>query len=149
MSLSPDIVHALVTGEHGDPFSVLGPHLGPAGAVTVRAFLPEARRAAVVTADTGAPAHPLKPLHPAGLWEGRLPDGAPGLGPLRYRQRPPDARGKRRAIENPHRVPAANRDRRARGVTVSPDTQGARGGPKAVEYASESLARHRPRPGYR
>ena len=105
MSLSPDIIHALVTGEHGDPFSVLGPHLGPTGAVTVRAFLPEARRAAVVTADTGAPAHPLKPLHPAGLWEGRLPDGAPGLAPLRYRLRVTGADGSMRDIEDPYRFP--------------------------------------------
>ncbi len=55
MSLPRDVIRALVTGEHGDPFAVLGPHQGPNGTVTVRAFLPDVREAAVLPIEPGAP----------------------------------------------------------------------------------------------
>ncbi|MGH7401960.1 MAG: GlgB N-terminal domain-containing protein, partial [Candidatus Rokuibacteriota bacterium] len=38
--LRPDVMDAIVTGQHGDPFAVLGPHAGGDGTVSVRAFLP-------------------------------------------------------------------------------------------------------------
>jgi len=47
MSLSRETVQALVTGEHGDPFAVLGPHAAADG-VIVRAFLPRAVEVSVV-----------------------------------------------------------------------------------------------------
>ena len=40
MSLTPEVIQMLVTGEHGDPFAVLGPHASRDAGVTVRAFLP-------------------------------------------------------------------------------------------------------------
>ena len=42
--LPPDTIDALVTGQHGDPFAVLGPHAGREGMVSVRAFLPAPAR---------------------------------------------------------------------------------------------------------
>src|SRR6266700_1789422 len=69
MSLSRETVQTLVTGEHGDPFAVLGPHAA-ADRVIVRVFLPGAVEVSVVPLDAGSLSHPLKPLHPAGLWEG-------------------------------------------------------------------------------
>jgi len=47
MNLSRETVQALVTGEHGDPFAVLGPHAAADG-VIVRAFLPRAVEVSVV-----------------------------------------------------------------------------------------------------
>ena len=53
MSPTPEAIQTLVTGEHGDPFAVLGPHASRDAGVTVRAFLPGAGEVAVV-ADGGA-----------------------------------------------------------------------------------------------
>ena len=58
---------AVCQGRHGDPFAVLGPHTGPDGGLWVRAFLPGAKSAVVVS---GAKAWPLKPRDDAGLFEG-------------------------------------------------------------------------------
>mgnify|MGYP003297722265 CR=1 FL=1 len=72
MSLTPEAIQTLVTGEHGDPFAVLGPHASRDGSVTVRAFLPGAAEVAVVAEGGAFLAHPLKPIHPDGLWEGEI-----------------------------------------------------------------------------
>ena len=101
MSLTPEAIQTLVTGEHGDPFAVLGPHASRDGSVTVRAFLPGAGEVAVV-ADGGAfLAHPLKPIHPDGLWEGKIA----GRLPLAYRLRVTDSAGHVADVEDPYRFP--------------------------------------------
>src|SRR5688572_24317969 len=74
MTLGPHAIRAIVEGEHGDPFAVLGPHRvqTPDGAaVAVRAMVPGA--AAVRVLPAGAPATPMERLHPAGLFETVLP----------------------------------------------------------------------------
>ncbi len=46
-TLSAEVIEAIVQGEHGDPFAVLGPHqvgVGARTAVAVRAFLPDAQQ---------------------------------------------------------------------------------------------------------
>ncbi|MCA9996230.1 MAG: hypothetical protein KDE56_10815, partial [Anaerolineales bacterium] len=49
-TFSNDIMEAIVTGQHGDPFSVLGPHqLG--NEWVVRAFLPGAETAVLDPTD--------------------------------------------------------------------------------------------------
>jgi len=101
VSLSSTATKAIVTGGHGDPFSVLGPHASGDAAVTVRAFLPEAREVSVVPCDGSHPAQPLQRTHAAGLWEGALP-GAP---PPAYRLRLTDHQGNVREIEDPYRFP--------------------------------------------
>src|SRR3970040_379068 len=101
MSLTPEAVQKLVTGEHGDPFAVLGPHTSRDGSVAARAFLPGAGKVAVV-ADGGAfLAHPLKPIHPDGLWEGEIA----GRLPLVYRLRVTDSAGHVADVEDPYRFP--------------------------------------------
>ena len=83
MTLDMDAIHALVEGEHGDAFAVLGPHRvqSPLGAaVVVRAMLPGA--AAVRVVPAGASPIPMERLHAAGLFETVLPDQSE---PLAYR----------------------------------------------------------------
>jgi 1,4-alpha-glucan branching enzyme len=99
--LRADVIDALVMGEHGDPFSVLGPHPGPDGVVTVRAFLPDAREAVLVPRDPSAPTQALSPIHPAGLWE----SVCAGAWPFAYRLRIIDAHGQGYEIEDPYRFP--------------------------------------------
>jgi 1,4-alpha-glucan branching enzyme len=102
MSVSAEAIEALVRGEHGDPFAVLGPHRDPAGTVTVRALLPGVAAAAVVAPGAGAPEHPLRRLHPGGLWETTLPARALPDG---YRLRLVDGAGRARDVEDPYRFP--------------------------------------------
>jgi len=91
----------LVTGQHGDPFAVLGPHASRDGSVTVRALFPGAGEVAVV-ADGGAGlAQSLKPVHRDGLWEGEIA----GRLPLAYRFRVTDAAGHTADVEDPYRFP--------------------------------------------
>jgi len=70
----PAAVAALVSGRHGDPFALLGPHETGSGPV-VRAFLPGARAVAAVAADDGTRLGALAPVHPAGLFAGPVPGG--------------------------------------------------------------------------
>src|SRR5262249_45078297 len=70
MTLDADAIHAIVEGEHSDPFAVLGPHRvqTPDGtAVAVRAIVPGATAVRVLAA--GAPPAPMRRLHPAGVFE--------------------------------------------------------------------------------
>ena len=109
MSLTPEAIKMLVTGEHGDPFAVLGPHASHDGNVIVRAFLPGAGEVAVV-ADGGAVlTHPLKPIHPDGLWEGEIG----GRLPLAYRLRVTDATGHATDVEDPGLAISGSADRGA------------------------------------
>ena len=67
-ALPPDIVHAIVTGRHSDPFSVLGIHESEGGFV-VRAFVPGAETVDAVTRE-GELLTRLENRHPEGLFEG-------------------------------------------------------------------------------
>src|SRR5258705_13777143 len=74
-ALDADAIRAMVAGEHGDPFAVLGPHRvqTPDGAaVAVRAIVPGAAAVRVLTAD--APPIPMERLHSAGFFETVLSD---------------------------------------------------------------------------
>src|SRR5690242_8650947 len=97
--LRPEMIDALVTGQHGDPFAVLGPHAGRDGMVSVRVLLPPARAVSVLTPDGAAT--PLRALHPAGFWEGEVP----GRLPLAYRLRVVDEHGLASEVEDPYRFP--------------------------------------------
>src|SRR5919198_5131228 len=75
MTLDPPTIRAVVEGEHGDPFAVLGPHRvqTPDGAaVAVRAIVPGAAAVRVLPAD--APPTPMERLHSVGFFEAVLPD---------------------------------------------------------------------------
>ena len=99
MSLSPDAIHAIVAGRHGDPFAVLGPHPSGDGMLVVRAFLPGARE--VIALPEGGVPQPLKPVHPDGLWEGTLP----GRLPFAYRLRVAWGEGPALDLDDPYRFP--------------------------------------------
>ncbi len=68
-TFSNDIMEAIVTGQHGDPFSVLGPHqLG--NEWVVRAFLPGAETAVLDPTDRRLKkTFPMTLIHPDGLFE--------------------------------------------------------------------------------
>jgi 1,4-alpha-glucan branching enzyme len=104
-SLSTSDLEALVRGQHGDPFAVLGPHVvdaGGASAVVVRAFLPWAVDAHVVIDEPGARPVPMARLHEAGLFEAALVGRTP---PLRYRLLVREAAGREQLVEDPYRFP--------------------------------------------
>ena len=92
---------AIVAGDHGDPFSVLGMH-GPdlAGGMVVRAFHPKADAAAVVDARTGETRLQLERVHAGGLFAGRLD----AEGPFPYRLRFAIG-GNDCEVEDPYRFP--------------------------------------------
>ena len=67
-------IEALVRGEHGDPFSLLGPHPSDDGWV-VRVINPGADEITLID-DAGEVIAPMRRIHPEGLFEAQLPGGA-------------------------------------------------------------------------
>src|SRR4029450_6559882 len=103
MTLDPQAVHAVVEGEHGDPFAVLGPHRvqTPDGAaVAGRAIVLGAAAVRVLAGD--APPGLMERLHPAGFFETVLPDRRD---PFVYRLEV-TRDGHITAIEDPYRFPS-------------------------------------------
>src|SRR5437899_10255954 len=94
-SLTPE-AYAVIEGRHSDPFRYLGPHVENDSSV-VRVFLPDAEGVAVV--DEPGHESDLERIHDAGLFVGRLGNGA-----RHYRLR---ARYGEREIEleDPYRFP--------------------------------------------
>jgi 1,4-alpha-glucan branching enzyme len=80
----PSEVEAIATGQHGDPFAVLGLHRGPSGLLSVRVFRPWADEVQVVDAGSGALVARLEKLHQAGFFAGQI---AGRDGRFRYRLR--------------------------------------------------------------
>ncbi len=64
-SLHPDAIKAVMAADHGDPFGILGPHQVGPGAWEVRAVLPEARAATLLTAGRSIP---FERRHPDGFF---------------------------------------------------------------------------------
>src|SRR5262245_8547960 len=103
MTLDTEAIHAIVDGEHGDPFAVLGPHRvqTPDGtAVVVRAIVPGATAVRVLPTD--APPAPMERLHAAGLFETVVPDRPE---PFAYRLEVTQNGGVTE-IEDPYRFPS-------------------------------------------
>ena len=65
-------IEALVSGRHGDPFAVLGPHRLDGGHWVVRVFRPGVARALLIDAATGAEITELIRTHPDGLFSAML-----------------------------------------------------------------------------
>lgn len=102
-TLSNAIIKAIVRGECGDPFAVLGCHViattRQAG-VAIRAFLPTANRVVIVPADPAVPAQAMTRLHPAGLFEVLF---AEQTTPFAYRLEVQDGAGTARRCDDPYR----------------------------------------------
>jgi len=64
-------IEAIVAGNHGDPFSVLGPHEAPGGGLVARAFVDGAAELEAFTFGD-VPAGTLQRRHDAGFFEGPL-----------------------------------------------------------------------------
>ena len=100
MTVTSDDIERLVRAEHWDPFALLGPQ--PAGDGTVvRVFLPEAAKVVLLPDGTGERAIVMRPAHDAGLYEARLPQGAPP----RYRLRVTDRQGNVSERHDPYAFP--------------------------------------------
>jgi 1,4-alpha-glucan branching enzyme len=63
-------VHAIVTGRHGDPFSVLGPHRQPDGAWVVSVFAPDADAVDILDRDRSTLLTRLDRIHTSGFFFG-------------------------------------------------------------------------------
>ena len=87
-------MEAIVTGSHGDPFSVLGPHQTDDG-WEVRAFLPHAMDAAVLLDGVE---HPLRKVRTEGLFVAPLPSD-----PGRYKLRLTLWNGTQLEVDDPYR----------------------------------------------
>jgi 1,4-alpha-glucan branching enzyme len=110
VSLPAGAVRALVTGEHGDPFAVLGPHAEADGGLVIRAFLPDARGVQVIPRE-GGDAIPMRRAHADGFWEGQVP--APKRtepASFVYRLRVTDGAGRTAEVEDPYRFPPSLTD---------------------------------------
>ena len=92
-------MEALVRGDHGDPFGVLGPHKAEDGGTVVRTFQPQAARAWLIDAHSGRAAGELSREHAEGLFVGTLPNGNA------YRLRLEVGAGNTVEIEDPYRFP--------------------------------------------
>jgi 1,4-alpha-glucan branching enzyme len=68
-----DKLHAVTVGRCDDPFAVLGPHLRD-GKLTIRAFLPDAKRVTAVDVATGDKLAALSQTHKSGIWEAVVQD---------------------------------------------------------------------------
>jgi len=104
MTAVQEEVRLIVRAEHSDPFHILGMHSAEVEgrrAVVVRAFLPEARQAWVVEAESGA-TQPLTRLHPEGFFECAFPDRQEFFP---YRLRVENHQGHVWEFEDPYRFP--------------------------------------------
>jgi 1,4-alpha-glucan branching enzyme len=82
--LAKDAIGAIVTGDHGDPFSILGMHPGDVqGDLTIRTFAPQASRVDVLDAATGVVVANLERIDDAGFFAGDVR----GRSPFAYRLR--------------------------------------------------------------
>jgi 1,4-alpha-glucan branching enzyme len=96
-------IAAIVSGDHGDPFAVLGMHEAPGGdgALMVRAFAPDTGRLWVVDARDGSVVGELPRLHGAGFFAGLLHDRGQSF---HYRLRSAVGKGGIE-FEDPYRFP--------------------------------------------
>jgi 1,4-alpha-glucan branching enzyme len=95
--MKPGELEAIVGGYHGDPFSVLGPHKKADGRWVVRAFLPQASHAQVVTEDKS---FHMERLSVEGFFTAELPED-----PGSYKFLLALQRGGEEIHEDPYRFP--------------------------------------------
>jgi len=95
-------VEALLNADHTDPFAFLGMHSTSAkGALTVRAFLPDATAVELLDGIGGKPLMQLEKVHDEGLFVGEIRGRA---GPFPYSLRITSPEGEK-DIEDPYRFP--------------------------------------------
>jgi 1,4-alpha-glucan branching enzyme len=102
-TISEDDIDLLVGARHWNPFEVLGPHpvdIDGTNAVAIRAVLPQAARAFVVSLEREQAQHTeMERVHPQGVFEAVFPD-ARKIFP--YRLEIDDGEGRRRRFDDPY-----------------------------------------------
>ena len=109
-NLSRGAIEALMRGEYGDPFAILGPHAvrdGGTDAIVIRAFLAGAEEVTVIPLGAHLPAKPMERVHPEGLFEAVFPNLRDRF---RYRLEVADSGGSVRQVEDPYRFPSTLSD---------------------------------------
>jgi 1,4-alpha-glucan branching enzyme len=101
-SLDRAAIDALTRGDHGDPFSVLGPHADGAGGVVVHTFQPHAARVWLIDAGSGRSVGEMSRAHADGLFVGQVSDRT---APFTYRLRLEVGGGNTVEIDDPYRFP--------------------------------------------
>ena len=96
-ALVPAEIDSIAGGYHGDPFSILGPHQTDAG-WEVRAFLPHASVASVMTLEGSVP---MRRLHDEGFFVAEMPQQ-----PTTYMLNVTRKTGEAELTEDPYRFPA-------------------------------------------
>ncbi|HUZ67199.1 MAG TPA: 1,4-alpha-glucan branching enzyme, partial [Beijerinckiaceae bacterium] len=71
-SLDPHAIEAVAHASHGDPFSVLGPHQTGQGLWEIRAMLPQAHAARLVSVDGERTLASMQRLHVGGLFVAQI-----------------------------------------------------------------------------
>jgi len=98
-----ETIGRLIDGRMEDPRQLLGPHVvehDGRKAMAVRAFFPQSERAWVVDEAEGE-VHPMRRIHPSGLYEAIRPLGAEGATPP-YRLQVAFDRGERVTMHDPY-----------------------------------------------
>ena len=101
--LSDREVDLVRTAQHGDPFSVLGPHRDAHGRYWIRAMLPGAAQVSVLDAASGELLGALLPRHEDGLFEGQLAQSVTDTPDYRLQVRGSD--GSAAIVDDPYRFP--------------------------------------------
>lgn len=70
--IHPDAITSLLNGDHGDPFSLLGPHNGDDNTISIRAFQPHARELYLILTDSDDRI-PMNILREGGFFEISIP----------------------------------------------------------------------------
>ena len=99
--LDLDAVNAVVSGRHGDPFSVLGMHTDEDGRRWLRTFQPGAAQVEAWTVDGSRQLTVLDPRHGDGFFEGPYPANAS----TDYRLHATWADGSQSTLDDPYRFP--------------------------------------------
>ncbi|PJF44677.1 MAG: 1,4-alpha-glucan branching enzyme [Phototrophicales bacterium] len=97
--LHPDAIAALVHGDHGAPFDILGPHPVDDQTVIIRAFRPTARELAVITEQHTR--YPMTRIHEYGLFEVEVPITKPII----YQLEETTFEGNSFIFDDPYRFP--------------------------------------------
>jgi 1,4-alpha-glucan branching enzyme len=100
-ALDPAAIEALIRGDHGDPFALLGMQEAEGGGLVVRTFQPQASRVWLVDQATGRSAGEFSRLHADGLFVAPLPDRTTRFA---YRLRL-EVGGATSEIDDPYRFP--------------------------------------------
>ncbi len=101
VDIQPDAVAALLNGDHGAPYQILGPQPGDDGQVSIRALQPAFESLAVVV-DTTGKRYEMTRLREEGLFEVDVPGNSPEI---KYHYEGRNATGDKVSFHDPYAFP--------------------------------------------